>query len=106
MRIQRPQLPVPPAKDTFSVDLVFKLKQIIASIIDQLNRLTEGHIAAVTNAQLEPPNSELYQVGDYVRNSYPVEQGTRGARYVVKGWICVADGVHRTFVEDRCLTGN
>lgn len=42
MRIQRPQLPVPPAKDTFSMDLIFKLKQIIASINDQLNRLNEG----------------------------------------------------------------
>jgi hypothetical protein len=106
MRIQRPQLPVPHAKDTFSADLVFKLKQIMVGITDQLNQLTEGRIAAVTNAQLGPPDSELHQVGDYVRNAHPVERGPRDARYVVKGWICVADGAQRKFVEDRCLTGN
>jgi len=106
MRLQRPQLPNADAKDRFSADLVFKVKQILTTLIDQVNNLTEGQVTAVQNANTAPPTTGTYQHGDFIRNSAPVEAGTAGSRYVITGWICTAAGTPGTWLPCRSLTGN
>lgn len=105
MRLQRPQLPTPDPKDKFSNDLVFKVKQILTNIIDQLNGISEGQVQPVTNATTAPPTTGTAQLGDFVRNSAPAVLGTAGSRYVVTGFLCVAAGAPGTWVQTRSLTG-
>jgi hypothetical protein len=105
MRLQRPQLPTPDPKDKFSNDLVFKVKQILTNIIDQLNGISEGQVQPVTNATTAPPTTGTAQLGDFVRNSAPTVLGTAGSRYVVTGFLCVAAGSPGTWVQTRSLTG-
>lgn len=106
MRIQKPQLPTADAKDKFSSDLVFKVRQIMASVIDQLNNLSEGQVTAATNASTAPPTTGTYQKGDIVRNSAPAELGSAGSKYVITQWICAAAGTPGTWLPCRSLTGN
>lgn len=106
MRIQKPQLPNADAKDKFSSDLVFKLRQILAGVIDQLNNLSEGQVTAVTNAGTAPPTSGTYQKGDRIINSAPSELGSAGSKYVITQWICTAAGTPGTWLPCRSLTGN
>ena|ERR1700760_797727 len=105
MKLQRPQLPAASAKDAFGQTLVFKLKQILTQLVDQLNNLTEGQLAAVQNAQAAAPTTGTYQRGDFVRNNVPSVQGTAGAQYVVLGWLCVSAGSPGVFVACRAPTG-
>jgi hypothetical protein len=105
MRLQRPQLPTPPDGNKFGSDLVFKVKQILTLVVEQVNGLTEGQVSAVTNATTAPPTTGTYQLGDVVRNSAPAVLGTAGARYVITGWTCVAAGTPGTWVQNRSLTG-
>lgn len=72
----------------------------------QVNNLTEGRIAAVTNATTAAPTSGPNQQGDFVRNSAPTELGSASSKYVIFGWVCVASGTPGTFVQCRFLTGN
>ena len=72
----------------------------------QVNLLTEGRIAAVTNATTAAPTSGPNQQGDFVRNSAPTELGLVSRKYVILGWVCVASGTPGTFVQCRVLTGN
>ena len=72
----------------------------------QVNLLTEGRIAAVTNATTAAPTSGPNQQGDFVRNSAPTELGLASRKYVILGWVCVASGTPGTFVQCRVLTGN
>lgn len=72
----------------------------------QINNLTEGRIAAVTNATTAAPTSGPNQQGDFVRNSAPVEIGSASSKYVILGWVCVASGTPGTWVQCRSLTGN
>lgn len=72
----------------------------------QVNALTEGRIAAITNAAPAPPVAGEFMQGDQVRNSAPVEAGIAGSMYVVHGWICIASGNPGTWVPMRALTGN
>ncbi|MFP3638112.1 hypothetical protein [Paraburkholderia sp. SIMBA_054] len=106
MRVQKPQLPSAPSSDKFGADLVFKVKQIFGNVIDQLNNLSEGHVAAATNASTAPPTAGTYQQGDFIRNSAPSELGTAGSKYVITGWLCTAAGTPGTWVACRSLTGN
>lgn len=106
MRIQKPQLPQAPANDKFGSDLVFKVKQILANVIDQLNNLSEGQVSATTNASTAPPTTGTYQQSDYVRNSAVTELGTAGSKYVITGWVCVSAGTPGTWRQCRSLTGN
>ncbi|MCA7085850.1 hypothetical protein K7G19_19865 [Cupriavidus sp. DB3] len=106
MRLQLPQLPPPPPNNKFDGDLVFKLKQILGLLINQVNNLTEGRISAVQSAMTAPPTTGEYKQGDYIRNSKPAEQGAAGSRYVVLGWTCVQDGAPGVWVQNRSLTGN
>lgn len=105
MRIQRPQLPEAPAKDRFAGTLVFKTKQILTQIIEQLNSLSEGLVAASTTATTAAPTTGAHQEGDFIRNSAPTVAGAAGSQYVVIGWICVAAGTPGTWMPCRCLTG-
>lgn len=56
------------------------------------------------------PSAGTYRTGDYVKKRVPVQAGTAGSRYVVKGWIRLTDGnahvLGTDWVEDRALTGN
>jgi hypothetical protein len=106
MRIQKPQLPNADAKDKFSSDLVFKLRQIMSNVIDQLNNLSEGQVTAATNASTAAPTTGNHQKGDFVRNSAPSELGSAGSKYVITGWICTAAGTPGTWLSCRSLTGN
>ena len=72
----------------------------------QVNNLTEGRIAAVTNATTAAPTSGPNQQGDFVRNSAPTELGSASSKYVIFGWVCVVSGTPGTWVEFRGLTGN
>lgn len=106
MRLQKPQLPSADAKDKFSNDLVFKIKQIFGTVMDQVNNLTEGQVNAVTNATTAIPTTGTYQQGDFIRNKAPTEQGTSGSKFVVSGWLCTVAGTPGTWVACRYLTGN
>ena len=72
----------------------------------QVNNLTEGRIACVTNATTAAPTYGPHQQGDYVRNSAPAELGSASSKYVILGWVCVASGTPGTWVQCRSLTGN
>lgn len=104
MKLQRPQLPS--TDDKFGADLVFKLRSILSSVIDQVNNLTEGKVSAVHAATDSAPTTGTYQVGDFIRKKTPVEAGTAGSKYVVIGYLCVAAGTPGTWVEARCTTGH
>jgi len=106
MRLQKPQLPNADAKDRFSNDLVFKVKQILGLVIDQVNNLTEGQVTAVQNANTAPPTTGTHQQGDVIRNSAPAELGSPGNRYIVTGWVCTVAGTPGTWLPCRSLTGN
>lgn len=71
----------------------------------QVNQLTEGRIAAVTNATTAAPAAGPNFQGDFVKNSAPTELGTAGSKYIVYGWQCVDSGTPGTWVQCRFLTG-
>ncbi|QCQ91730.1 hypothetical protein [Rhodococcus sp. SGAir0479] len=48
----------------------------------------------------------FYRVGDEIRNSNPVEEGTAGGKYITYGWICTVEGRPGTWLPLRYLTGN
>jgi hypothetical protein len=90
------------AKTDFEINLLKHLRDIQL----QLNGLSEGRIANNHQAQTTIPTTGSYAQGDMVEKSNPVEAGVAGAKYVVKGWLCVASGSPGTLVEMRVLTGN
>lgn len=106
MRIQRPRLPPAPQTNVFGAALVVALKTVLGPMVDQLNNISEGRIAAVTNADVEPPSSGEHQEGDYVKNRHPSVLGDKGQQYVVRGWICVEAGTPGVWVQDRGMTGS
>ncbi|WP_233875231.1 hypothetical protein [Paraburkholderia adhaesiva] len=57
-------------------------------------------------ANTMPTAGGPWHQGKYLRNASPVETGTAGSKYVVRGWTCVAAGTPGTWVQDRALTGN
>lgn len=84
----------------------FALGRAMRDAAIQVNLMSEGRIAGAYNALPAPPTAGEYQVGDFVRNSAPVELGAPGSKYVIFGWQNVAAGNPGTFVEMRFLTGN
>lgn len=86
--------------------LVVALNDLVLRISEQVNRLTEGQVAAVHNAATAAPTTGRYAQGDFIRNSTPTEQGAAGSKYVVAGWLCVSGGEPGTWVACRYLTGN
>ena len=83
-----------------------KLTVLFRDIAKQVNDLTEGRRAAVTNAATVVPTTGTYAQGDFVRKSNPVEAGAVLAKYVIDGWTCIGGGTPGTWVERRFLTGN
>ena len=86
--------------------LVRQLDTLYRQIATQVNGVTEGQIAAITNAATAAPTAGDYVQGDQVRNAAPTELGSPGSAYVVLGWVCVDSGNPGTWVEARALTGN
>jgi len=79
---------------------------ILKDIENQVNSLSESRITANYGAQTTKPTTGTYQLGDFVKNSNTVENGTSPNRYVVLGWICVAAGTPGTWQECRFYVGN
>lgn len=72
----------------------------------QINALSEGRISASYTAATAAPTTGMYQQGDKVWNSAPVEAGAPGSAYVILGWVCTVGGEPGTFLPMRVLTGN
>lgn len=83
-----------------------KLTDLFRDTASQVNDLTEGRIASVTNAATSVPTAGSFARGDFVRNKTPSEAGTAGSKYVILGWLCTVAGTPGTFVACRALTGN
>lgn len=83
-----------------------KLTDLFVETNQQLNRLTEGSVSAVHNAASAAPTTGMFNVGDFVRNSVPVELGAAASKYVVLGFVCTVAGTPGTFLQCRTLTGN
>lgn len=84
--------------------LVTRLSEIHRDVATQINAVSEGALRGATNASPTMPAVGPYALGDFVRNSAPVELGTAGSRYVIFGWLCLE--APATFVQQRFLTGN
>ena len=83
-----------------------RIESILTLITNQLNGISEGIAAYVTNAYTAAPTSGTYAVGDFVKNSAPAEAGAAASKYVVLGWICTVAGTPGTWLQCRVLTGN
>jgi hypothetical protein len=81
-----------------------RLYEIFREVATQVNATSEGSMRGATNAAPAAPVAGNYAVGDFVRNSAPVELGSAGSKYIVVGFTCVASPL--TFVQTRALTGN
>lgn len=99
---------LPTANYRFGSDLaglVRALAMLLPDFAKQINAVSEGRLSGSHNALELPPTTGLHQAGDYVRNSAPRVLGAAGARYVLKGWICVQSGEPGVWAEDRGVTG-
>jgi hypothetical protein len=87
-----------------------KLTDLFRDTAKQVNDLTEGRVAAVTNAATSVPTTGTWFQGDFVRHSAPTEAGTAGSKYVVTGWLRLTSGsgnvLNTDWVATRSLTGN
>lgn len=83
--------------------LVRQLDTLYRQAATQINGLSEGRIAAATNASTSPPTAGQWMQGDTLRNSAPVEEGSPA--YVVLGWVCVQSGEPGDWREIRAMTG-
>jgi len=86
------------------------LADIIRTICNQVNTLSEGKISARYQAQVSVPVSVGAGVGDFVWDSNTTVRGSvspgNAASYVRLGWVCnVADPTNPTWQEMRVLTG-
>ena len=96
---ENPRFPAAP------VELARVLQFLWRSLASQVNGLSTGKVQAITNAYTAAPTAGDFVVGDFVRNSTPVEAGAPASKYVITGWICTDDSP-LTFLECRSLTGN
>ena len=87
------------------------VSDIIRTLCNQVNDLSEGRIAARYQAHTAIPTGSAvsYAKGDIVWDSNPTVTASVApgiaASYVRTGWICVAPGSPGTFKEMRVLTG-
>jgi len=86
------------------------LADIIRTICNQVNLLSEGRITARYQAQASVPSSVSAAVGDCVWDSNATVRGSVApgvaSSYVRLGWICtVASPTNATWQEMRVLTG-
>lgn len=91
---------LPQNGDTAS--LLRRLSELQRENAALVNALAEGRLSGSVNAASAAPATGSFAVGDFVRNSAPVEAGTAGSKYVTTGWLYLSTG----FVEQRILTGN
>lgn len=84
--------------------------EIIRSICNQTNSLSEGALSGRYQAQVSMPSSVAAAVGDVCWNSNPTVvngtvTGTLVGNYIVEKWICtVGDPSNATWKEVRVLT--
>lgn len=87
-----------------------KLTDLFRDTATQVNDLTEGRIASVTNAATSVPTTGSWSQGDFVRNATPSEAGTAGSKYVITGWLRLTSSsnnvLNTDWVATRSLTGN
>jgi len=89
------------------------MQDIVRAITSQVNKLSEGRLAAQYNAQASVPSGSVvsFAVGDFIPDSNCTVRGSVApgvaASYVRRGWRVVAPGTGATatFVEVRELTG-
>jgi hypothetical protein len=74
-------------------------------LAQQVNALSEGKAAALYQSAQSVPTTGTFAQGDFVTNNNPIELGTAGSKYVIRGFICIAGGTPGTFVQCRYLTG-
>lgn len=86
--------------------LSLRLFEVLVQIMRKVNGLASGSFASVDGSSTAAPTVGAGSVGDKVWNSAPTELGTAGSKYVILGWVCVADGSPGTWVQMRSLTGN
>jgi hypothetical protein len=86
------------------------LREMMRSIEDAINRLSEGRAYQTYNSASSAPSAsgdtDAYTVGDFVKNNDPVELGAVASKYIILGFICIADGTPGVWREVRVLTGN
>lgn len=102
---QPPDTNDPQAINAYLRRLIADLDRALAKVGEQVNELSEGRIVASYNAVSSTPSTKL-TVGDFVRNSHPVEEGTAGSKYVVLGWSGISASSTVKTTEVRGLTGN
>ena len=84
--------------------------QILRAVMNQVNPLSEGRIAARYAAQASVPSSVAADVGDIVWDSNTTVRGSvapgLSASYVRLGWVCTVESpTNATWQEMRVLTG-
>lgn len=72
----------------------------------QINAISEGLMAGSYTARSSVPTTGTWAQGDEVKNSAPTELGIATAKYVIRGWQCVAGGTPATWLQQRYSTGN
>jgi hypothetical protein len=85
------------------------MREMVRVVEDVLNRLSDGRLyqrKTATSAPSASGDNDAYSVGDQVINSNPTELGAALSKYIIVGWICIADGTPGTWREMRVLTGN
>lgn len=75
------------------------------------NRVIRNNLGndATSGRDSAPPVAAMglqWYAGEKVENNTAAEAGTAGSKYVVEGWVCVAQGTPGTWVQRRSLTGN
>lgn len=85
MRLNNPQLPSAPGGNQWAADLTAQLQKTLLAIVNELNGLSDGRLAAHTSAAAAPPTKGTYAQGDFILNSKPTAGG-------VLGWVCVTYG--------------
>lgn len=100
------RLRVDPVLPSDIPSLLVKLTSLFRDISQQVNAISEGSIAGVTNAYTSAPSAGTWAQGDFIKNSQPSESGTAGSKYIVLGWVCTVSGTPGTWLACRSLTGN
>lgn len=100
-----PRLPRPPA-DSYQLDLNKALHDLFRETMLRIDTLAYGHLEGVKGKGTAAPTTGTWAQGDYIRNTTPVEAGSAGSKYWIRGWWCEVGGTPGTWKQDRGLTGN
>lgn len=102
---ENPFLPLLGSAD-YDRRLGLRLFELFASIARKVNGIASGSVSALDGGSTAAPTTGAWAVGDFVRNTAPVELGGAGSRYVVTGWLCITAGEPGAWVPLRAATGN